>query len=50
MVPLKRLAELANGQLARGQQLEDATPHRITDDVERVHQALISVMTYISNG
>ena len=37
----------AGGQLAVGEQLEDATPHRVTQDVERVHMDLLSKITYI---
>src|SRR5262245_24223308 len=35
-------------QLAVGEELEDPPPHRVTEDVERVHAGKISAATYIS--
>jgi hypothetical protein len=31
--------DLTRGVLAIGEELEDATPHRIPEDIERVHQS-----------
>ena len=36
--------------LARGQELEDPTPDGITEDIQRVHTATLSVITYISQN
>jgi hypothetical protein len=38
------------GQLAVGKQLQDPPPDGVTEDVERVHDRSIEVMTYISQG
>jgi len=49
--PVLRLhdrAQLAGGTLSLGQQLEDPSPDRISEDVERVHEANILAVPYIS--
>ena len=40
--------QLAGGVLAVGQQLEDPAPHRVSEDVERVHPANLPAHAYIS--
>jgi hypothetical protein len=47
---LDHLAERAGGELAIPEQLQDAAAYRIAEYVERVHQAKISVKTYISKA
>jgi hypothetical protein len=39
-----------SGMLARGEKLQDSTADRITEDVQRVHKATLSVQTYISQN
>ena len=38
------------GQLAVGEELEDPPPDRVAEDVERVHEDILEVATYISQG
>ena len=42
--------DAARRRLAVGQQLQDPAPDRVAEDVERVHLASISVMTYMNKG
>jgi hypothetical protein len=42
--------DFAGGLLTLGQQLEDAAPDRITENVEGVHPQRVSLNTYISNS
>ena len=45
-----RRDHLAGARLPRGQQVEDPTSHRVAEDIERMHEAMISIRAYICRG
>jgi len=44
------LDDLPGGAFTREQELEDAPPDRVAQDIERVHASVLSVLAYISNA